>query len=225
MDKFKHVDTWVFDLDNTLYDANLGVFDRMGDRMTLYVAELLKLPLDKAATLRRHYWDNYGTTLYGLMQEHKIDPDHFLDFAHQIDISDVPQCDIVKGHLEHLPGRKVLFTNSSRDFAQRMTKHLGINHHFDHFFSIEDGGYLPKPKREPYEAVLRNFDIDPKKATMFEDMAVNLKTAHDLGMTTVWIHGKNNDPKDHAHDHLHHKTETLAHWLKQTVPHHPTKGK
>ena len=225
MDKFKHIDTWVFDLDNTLYDAATGVFNRIGDQMTLYVADQLKVPVEEASRLRKHYWETYGTTLYGLMKEHKIDPHHFLHHAHQIDISDVPQCVITKEYLARLPGKKVIFTNSSRAFAERMSRHLGIDHHFDHLFSIEDANFLPKPRLEPYQEVLKKFNVDPKRAVMFEDMEINLKTAHDLGMTTVWVHGDNKNPDTHALPHLHHKAETLADWLKKTVPQHPIKGK
>ncbi len=227
MDKFGHIDTWVFDLDNTLYDSTTGVFNRIGDRMTLYVAEHLKLPLPEASALRKHYWEKYGTTLYGLMHEHKVDPDKFLAHAHDIDISDIPRCDIIREHLAHLPGRKIIFTNSSRDFATRMIKHLGIDHHFEGMFTIEDAGYLPKPRPDPYHAIASKFRFDPKKAAMFDDMEVNLKTAAEVGMTTVWIHGDNNNPDDHALPHLHHKTEKLADWLKATTkpPQHPVKGK
>ena len=151
------------------------------------------------------------------MQEHQVDPDTFLRHAHDVDISDVPQCLITKEYLKHLPGKKIIFTNSSRDFAARMTKHLGIDHHFDHIFSIEDAQYLPKPKIDPYHALIKNFRFDPKQAVMFEDMAINLKTAADLGMTTVWIHGDNKNPETHALPHLHHKSETLAAWLQHTV--------
>lgn len=217
MDKFRHIDTWVFDLDNTLYDSRTGVFDRIGEQMTKYVADLLRMPLTDAGALRKSYWEKYGTTLYGLMQEHQIDPHAFLAAAHDIDVSDVPQCAVTKESLAQLPGRKVIFTNSSRHFATRMVRQLGIDQHFDHIFSIEDADFIPKPRVEPYQAVLRNFDIDPVKAVMFEDMEINLKPAHDLGMTTVWIHGDNNDPAYHAQPHLHHKTHTLAHWFEQTV--------
>jgi putative hydrolase of the HAD superfamily len=225
MDKFKHIDTWVFDLDNTLYNAETGVFSRIGDRMTLYVADLLKLPLEEASRRRKAYWDNYGTTLYGLMQEHEVDPAHFLDHAHQIDISDVPQCEITKESLSRLPGKKIIFSNSSRKFATRMTQHLGIDHHFDHMFTIEDAAYLPKPLADPYHVVINKFAFDPKKAVMFEDTAVNLETAANLGMTTVWIHGDNKNPETHAQPYLHHKAATLAQWLEKTVPQHPVKKK
>jgi len=218
MKKFEHIDTWVFDLDNTLYDASTGVFDRISDQMTAYVSDLLKLPEQEASALRRHYWKTYGTTLFGLMKEHKVDPHHFLHHAHDVKIDDVAPCGIIKAGLEDLKGRKVVFTNSSRAFAERMTKHLGIRDHFEDIFSIEDGNFLPKPQEEPYLAVLRNFNIKPEKSAMFDDMEVNLKTAAGLGMTTVWIHGDDKTPETHALEHLHHKTEKLADFLREHLP-------
>jgi putative hydrolase of the HAD superfamily len=217
MEKFRHIDTWVFDLDNTLYDAETGVFERIGERMTLYVADLLGLPLQEAGVLRKGYWEKYGTTLHGLMKEHKIDPDSFLAHAHDIDISDVPQCTITKEYLAHLPGKKIVFTNSSREFAARMTKHLGLDHHFDSVFTIEDTGFMPKPFAAPYHTVITQGRFDPKAACMFEDMEINLKTAADLGMTTVWLHGKDKEAAVRELSHVHHRSEKLSDWLQHTV--------
>ncbi len=217
MDKFRHIDTWVFDLDNTLYDAETGVFTKIGDRMTIYVADLLQVSQEEAGKLRKEYWKKYGTTLHGLMQEHKIDPDSFLVHAHDIDISDVPQCAVIKEYLTHLPGKKIVFTNSSRDFAARMTRQLGIDHHFEHMFTIEDAGFMPKPFAEPYHAIIEKFAFDPHHAVMFEDMEINLKTAAELGMTTVWLHGKDRDEAAAALPHVHYKAEKLADWLQHTI--------
>jgi len=217
MHAFRHIDTWVFDLDNTLYDAETGVFTQVGERMTQFVSELLHVPAPEASALRKNYWEKYGTTLCGLMTEHKIDPDSFLQYVHDIDISNVPQCAIIRDYLAHLPGKKIVFTNAGRDFATKMTKHLGIDHHFDHVFTIEDAGFLPKPQVGPYRAVIEKCAFDPAKACMFEDMAVNLKTASDLGMTTVWIHGKNHDAAESVPPHIHHKAEKLSDWLQQTI--------
>jgi putative hydrolase of the HAD superfamily len=213
MDKFRHIDTWIFDLDNTLYDAETQVFTRVADRMTAFVTDLLKVSTEEANILRKDYWKNHGTTLRGLMMEHKVDPLLFLEHTHDFDISDVPQCAIVREYLTHLPGRKIVFTNAPREFATRMTKHLGIDHHFETMFTIEDANYLPKPHLDTYHAFIKKFGIDPKRACMFEDMEVNLKPAADLGMTTVWFHGKN--PAEHPH--VHHKHEKLADWLKHTI--------
>lgn len=217
MEKFSHIDTWVFDLDNTLYDAETGVFVKVGERMTDYVADLLHISPEEAGLLRKEYWKKYGTTLRGLMTEHKVDPKGFLEHVHDIDISDVPQCDITKEYLAHLPGKKIIFTNSDQKFSARMMRHLGIDHHFDHVFTIEDGGFVPKPHPECYHAVIKKFCFDPRRACMFEDMEINLKTASDLGMTTVWFHGKHQAPEGQDMPHIHHRAEKLSDWLQHTV--------
>ncbi len=228
MDRFRHIDTWLFDLDNTLYDASTGVFDQIIERMTLYVCNLLGVSREEAHALRRGYWEKYGTTLYGLMQEHRIDPQDFLSFSHDVDISAVPQCETIKEKLGGLPGRKIIFTNSSRAFAERMTRHLGIDGHFESTFSIESADFVPKPNPETYRAIIEKFSFDPKRAAMFDDMQVNLKTAAEQGMTTVWIDC--GEPGEGASggalpSHIHHKTEKLADWLRETVPEHPVKRK
>jgi len=217
MNRFRHIDTWVFDLDNTLYDAETGVFVKVGARMTDFIADLLKISPAEASILRKSYWKKYGTSMRGLMVEHNVEPRGFIDHVHDIDISDVPQCAITKEYLEHLPGRKIIFTNAPRHFAARMTKHLGIDHHFDHVFAIEDAAFLPKPHIDAYHEVIKKFQFDPKSACMFEDMEVNLKPAADLGMTTVWFHGRHQDPDGNDHPHIHHKAEKLADWLDRTV--------
>jgi putative hydrolase of the HAD superfamily len=217
MDKFKHIDTWVFDLDNTLYDAETGVFVKVGEQMTNFVADLLKVSPEEANVIRKEYWKKYGTTLRGLMLEHKIEPYRFLEHAHDFDISDVPQCVITQEYLQHLVGKKIIFTNAPREFAERMTQHLGIRDHFDHIFAIEDANFIPKPDLIPYRAIIEKFQFDPRRACMFEDMEINLKTAADLGMTTVWFHGKHQDPHEHDHPHIHHRAEKLSDWLRHTI--------
>lgn len=217
MDKFRHVDTWVFDLDNTLYDAETGVFVRVGERMTRFVSDLLGVSAEEANNLRKEYWQKHGTTLRGLMMEHAVDPHGFLNHVHDVEIADVPQCPVTREYLAQLPGLKVIFTNAPRAFAERMTKHLGIDHHFEHIFSIEDAAFMPKPHVDPYRTVIERFRFDPRRACMFEDMEVNLKTAADLGMTTVWFHGRHQDPAAGALPHVHHKAEKLADWLQQTL--------
>lgn len=213
MEKFRHIDTWVFDLDNTLYDAETEVFTRMGERMTAYVARFLNLSPDAANSLRKEYWQKYGTTLRGLMIEHKIDPLHFLNDVHDLDLSNVPQCKITQGGLARLSGRKVIFTNSDRKFAEKMARHLGILDQFEDIFSIENAGFIPKPAPEAFHAAINHFKFNPKTACMFEDMAENLKTAADFGMTTVWLHGKNEKPA--AEDtHIHHAHEKLTDWFR-----------
>ncbi len=214
MDKFKHVDTWVFDLDNTLYDAESHVFVEMGAQMTNFVANHLGIDKAEADKVRKSFFHKYGTTLRGLMTEHGVAPDYFLSQVHDIDLSPVLPCSITQEYLSHLPGRKIIFTNAPAFFAKTMTKHLGIDHHFDGIFAIEDADYWPKPDPRTYNVFLEKHRVDPKTACMFEDMEVNLKPAYDLGMTTVWFHGEK-DAADHAH--VHHKSQKLPNWLQHTI--------
>lgn len=214
---FSHIDSWVFDLDNTLYDAESHVFVEMGSRMTDYVAAHLNIPREEADLKRKHFFRTYGTTLRGMMTEHGIEPDHFLRQVHDFDVSIVPQCAVTKEYLAHLPGRRFVFTNAPRQFAEAMTAQLGIRHYFDGVFAIEDAAYWPKPHLDTYHVFLKKHGIDPKRACMFEDMEINLKPAHDLGMTTVWFHGKNVSPAELNHPHTHYKSEKLSDWLVKHV--------
>jgi putative hydrolase of the HAD superfamily len=172
------------------------------------------LPVDEANRVRKHYFQTYGTTLRGLMNEHGVKPDEFLEQVHDFDISPVTPCAITQEYLAHLPGRRIVFTNAPQSFADRMLKHLGIDRHFDAVFAIEHGDYWPKPHAPTYETFFKRHAIEPAAACMFEDMDVNLKTAHDLGMTTVWLHG-DGEPADHTH--VHHRAARLPHWLKDTI--------
>lgn len=215
MHRFSHVDTWIFDLDNTLYNAEETVFIRVGEKITDFISEHLNLSRTEATDLRQVYRKKYGASIRGLIVEHEIHPDIFLDQVHEVDFSDVPQCSITIEHLARLPGRKFVFTSAPKRFATAMTRHLGIDHHFEGIFSVEDAQYLPKPNLDAYHAALKVFEADPKKACMFEDMAVNLKPAADLGMMTVWLHGKHQAPEDH--DHVHHRHEKLSDWFLDTA--------
>lgn len=218
MHRFGHIDTWVFDLDNTLYDAEAYVFPEQGKRMAAFVSDLLGIPAEEARVVQKAFYKKYGTTLRGLMTEHNVEPDAYLDYVHDIDLSPVPDCPITRDNLQHLPGRRIIFTNAPRHFAQRMVKQLGIEPYFESIFAIEDALYWPKPHRPSYELFLKTYGIDPTKACMFEDMNVNLKTAHDLGMTTVWLHYDRHDPNEGIDDHIHHYDNKLSEWLQKTLP-------
>ncbi|MDD9900767.1 MAG: pyrimidine 5'-nucleotidase [Alphaproteobacteria bacterium] len=211
MKHLSHIDTWVFDLDGTLYDAATHVFDTMHDHINAYVAETLNITTKEADQKRYEYFKKHGTTLRGMMAEHGTDPDHFLECTHGMDISHVPVCTITAEKIALLPGRKLIHTNASRKWAENMLAHLELAHLFEGIFAIEDAQYMPKPAVAPYQDFLKQYNINPKTACMFEDMAVNLKTAHDLGMSTVWLHYG----KDAAHDYVHDKDETLAAWLSR----------
>ncbi len=203
---FDHIDTWVFDLDNTLYNADTHSFPQMGQRMTAFVAEMLKLPLDQADVIRRGYFHKYGTTLRGLMTEHGIAPDEFLHFVHDFDLSPIASCAITQDTVKALPGRKIVFTNAPRAFAARMLDHLGLSPAIDGIFAVEDADYWPKPLDATYDLFLKRHDVTATRACMVEDMDVNLVPAHARGMTTVWLHG---DTAAIDHAHVHHRATRL----------------
>lgn len=208
---FSHIDTWVFDLDNTLYNAEDYIFVEMGRKMNRFVARTLSIPLEEADGVRSAFFKKYGTTLRGLMTEHGVDPDDFLNDVHDLDISRVPVCDVTRTHLRALQGRRIVFTNAPKQFAQDMTAHLGIAHLFDGFFGIEDADYWPKPLERTYDVFLKKYAIDPVRACMFEDMAVNLKPARATGMTTVWLHRKDAPPA--PENFVQHTAKDLPAWL------------
>ena len=209
----KDVDTWIFDLDNTLYSARFGLFEQVSARMTLFVAEFLGLERDDARTLQRQYFLDFGTTLNGLMKIHDCDPEEFLAFVHDIDWSPVPENPELARTLAALPGRKMIFTNGDEPHARRAMERLGVAGCFDAVFDIVASGFIPKPEPAVYEALVRRYDIDPGRAIYFEDLARNLKPAKDLGMTTVLI----GDPEDAAEDFIDHTTPDLARWLAALI--------
>lgn len=208
---FDHIDTWVFDLDNTLYNADTHSFPEMGKRMTGFVAEVLKLPLPEAEVVRKAYFKKYGTTLRGLMEEHGVPPTEFLHYVHDFDLDPIAPCDITRETLALMPGRKIVFTNAPLHFAERMLAHLGIDGHFTGVYAVEEAEYWPKPMDRTYDAFFKRHAIVGKTACMLEDMEVNLAPAHARGMTTVWLHG-DNEPVDHPY--VHHRAQRLPHFFE-----------
>jgi putative hydrolase of the HAD superfamily len=185
--EFRHIDAWVFDLDNTLYDAACALFSQIDARMTAFMQERLALPYEAARRLQKDYYMRYGATMCGLMREHDVEPDAFLDYVHDIDLAPITPNRALGEALAALPGRKYIYTNGSARHAENVAGALGVFHLFDDVFDIKAARYAPKPRREPCEALLRAFDIAPARAAMFEDLSQNLETPHALGMTTVLV--------------------------------------
>jgi putative hydrolase of the HAD superfamily len=184
---FAHIDTWVFDLDNTLYPHHLNLWQQVDERIREYVANYLKMSKEDAFKLQKDYYRRYGTTLRGLVAEHKMPPDEYLDFVHRIDHSPLQPNPALGDALEKLPGKKLIFTNGTRAHAESVMKRLKIDHRFDDVFDIIAGELEPKPSRLVYEKFLARHAVDPKKTAMFEDLARNLEVPHTLGMTTVLV--------------------------------------
>ena len=221
---FARVDTWIFDLDNTLYPHEAKVWPQVGERITLYVMNMFGLDGESAQALQKHYYHTYGTTLRGLMQEHGVDAEDFLDFVHDIDHSAIELNPLLGDAIERLPGRKLILTNGSRRHAENVAMALGIYGHFEDVFDIVAAGYTPKPERRAYELFLDRHGVEPTRSALFEDIAKNLVVPHDLGMRTVLVIPKTPDPFRDAFEqeaveapHIDHVTSDLTGFLTRCV--------
>jgi putative hydrolase of the HAD superfamily len=209
-----HVEFWIFDLDNTLYPAQCRLFDQVERRIGLYIEQLLNLDREAARALQKQYFRDHTTTLNGLMLNHGVDPAHFLDFVHNIDVTGVATDTALDRALETLPGQKLIYTNGSVAHARNVMDRLGINRHFADIFDIASSKYDPKPSAASFNRLIEEHGIVPERAIMLDDMPRNLKPAADLGMTTVLIstHSEWAQPTGDE-DYIHHATDKLADWL------------
>ncbi|WP_262692064.1 pyrimidine 5'-nucleotidase [Kordiimonas aestuarii] len=206
--------TWVFDLDNTLYPEECNLFAQIDTRIGEYVQTLLKLPPDQARKIQKGYLLEHGTTLKGLMANHDVDPHHYLDHVHDIDFSPITKDTRLRALLTQLKGRKIIFTNADLPYAEKVLDRLGVADQFEDIFDIHAAKLDPKPKREVYDQFVQKYNIDPNRAVMFEDMVRNLKPAHALGMATVWVNtGSVWGQADYDASFVHAETDTLTNWL------------
>ncbi len=188
MENFNEIDTWVFDLDNTLYPRHCDLFSQIDVLMTGYVSNLTGLEHTAARKLQKDLYRDYGTTLRGLMETHGIDPHDFLDVVHDIDYSLLPKNPGLGDMLGKLPGRKLIYTNGSVAHAQNTLEAMGIHHGlFDSIFDIVASDFEPKPHPEPFKKFLEEHEVDGKRSAMFEDLPRNLEPAKANGMITVLI--------------------------------------
>jgi putative hydrolase of the HAD superfamily len=185
--RFEGIETWIFDLDNTLYPPHADLWPKVDQKITQYIANLLGVDGLTARAIQKYYYQVHGTTLNGLMREHAIDPHAFLDFVHDIDRSSLPPDARLAAAIELLPGRKFIFTNGSRRHAEATIEQLGIAGLFEDVFDIVESEFVPKPARQPYERFLARHAIAPVRAVMFEDIPRNLEIPAELGMRTVLV--------------------------------------
>ncbi|MGB3457337.1 MAG: pyrimidine 5'-nucleotidase [Litorimonas sp.] len=215
--------TWIFDLDNTLYRADVSFFADIGEKMTGYISRYLALQPEAARLLQEEYFHDYGATLSGMMDIHGMDPAEFLDYVHDVDLSVLSPNPALRAAIEALPGRKLIFTNGSRGHIRNVATHLNLLDLFDGGFAIEDAHYTPKPKRPAYEEFNRVFDIDPATSIFFEDTLRNLEVPKQMGMATVlvgeeahWsdtLHVTRPDGTERDADWVDARTDNLAEWL------------
>lgn len=222
---FHRVETWIFDLDNTLYPAECNLFAQIDKRMGAFISEFLDIDAAEARRVQKDYYHRYGTTLNGLMIEHKLAPERYLDFVHDIDLAPVATSPELAAAIQRLPGNKYIFTNGSRRHAERVAEKLGILHLFEDIFDIVSGDYTPKPSAEAYDRFLKVHGVDAPNSAMFEDIPHNLEAPHRLGMSTVLVHSSYYDHPSQKQikewrvlpPHVHHITEDLRAFLEETL--------
>lgn len=222
---FTHVDTWIFDLDNTLYPASCNLFAQVDQRMGEFIAKTIGVPFAHARHLQKAYYRQFGTTLAGLMQVHKLKPEPFLEYVHDIDLSVLTRDDALADAIAALPGRRLIFTNGSRRHAENVAEKIGVLHLFEDICDIAATGFVPKPERAAFDTMIGHHAIKANNAAMFEDMPHNLEVPSDLGMRTVLVHS---DYIDHPAqlkvrhwtslpNHIHHMTRDLKDFLGSDV--------
>ncbi len=215
---FRHVRSWIFDLDNTLYRADNGIFAQIESRMTDYVAALLKLPRDQARLRQKELYRQYGTTLSGLMCEHDVDAEDYLHHVHDIDLGELgPDAPLAEA-VAALPGQRFIFTNGCRNHAARILDRLGMTHLFESVWDIRTIAFAPKPQAAAYDSVVRAGGVDARASAMFDDIPRNLVPARALGMTTVWLKtdapwSRQGPQQDVTDTDISHTTEDLADFL------------
>jgi len=223
-----HVDTWVFDLDNTLYPAHCNLFAEIDRRMTEFVSRFLRVDPPEARRIQKTYYAEHGTTLNGLMIRHGLSPEAFLDYVHDIDLAPLEGAPDLTGAIAALPGRRFVFTNGSQRHAERVLEKLGLSGLFNGCIDIAASGFTPKHERIAYERFLVSTGSDPAASVMFEDLARNLEPAAALGFTTVLVRSGH----DWSHEpaavrpagpadkpaHVHHFTDDLQAFLLTMTP-------
>ncbi len=199
--RFGHVTTWVFDLDNTLYPPDSGIWRMIDERITLFLSDLFGLDAQSARALHQHYYRKHGTTLRGLVEDNIDAASQFLEFVHDIDRSALKPDPVLARGVAELPGRKLIFTNGSRDHAMLTVRQLGLDGLFEDAFDIVAARLTAKPAEAAYNAFFERYDIDPQGAAMFEDVVKNLAVPKARGMTTTLVTTKPGQA-DHreAHD-------------------------
>lgn len=214
-DSLSHVEAWIFDIDNTLYPASCNLFAQIDQRMGAFISDFLGVDRVEARRVQKSFFRKYGTTMRGLMTEHGLDPDVFLDFVHEIDHSPVAPNPALDDALARLDGPKHVFTNASCRHAEKVMARLGVRHHFDLVFDIAAADYQPKPHPDTYARLMQATGLDPRACVFVDDIPKNLEPAAALGMTTVWMRSETEYAEIGERDgaYVHHVADEIADWL------------
>ena len=210
------INTWIFDLDNTLYSADSGIFQQVSELMGKFLADHLKINLDEAKKIQKKYYKQHGTTLRGMMDNHGTDPDLFLREVHKLDYSIVGPNQKLNKELKKLRGKKIIYTNANLQHVNDVLLRLELTNFFDEIFDIKMANYIPKPEILPYKEIIDKLGIDPESAAMFDDIAKNLVPAKNVGFTSIWINaGYENFSDDikNSENYLDYQTKDLSLFL------------
>ena len=210
------INSWIFDLDNTLYHPSLKIFEEIDSRMQKFISLRLGIGLKEAWTLQKKYFRKYGATLKGLMKFHQIDPKQFLDYVQKINLEKIKVNPELKSALAELNGTKIVYTNSTKNYVNKILKRLGLKKSFDGIFDIMDANYIPKPSYKSYKMLLKNFNLIPEESIIFEDLPQNLVPASKLGMRTVWV--KNEETQNLRNNYalsVNFTTKNLTEWIQK----------
>ena len=216
MKDLKNIKNILFDLDGVLYQDLEAVFGQVSKKMTEYISKNLNLDLKKAKELQTNYFHKYNTSLNGLMIHHDVVPEEFLKYVHDIDLSFMKKDLILRKELENLNLKKFIFTNGSKEHANNITSHLGINDLFDGLFDIVDAEFSPKPTAKAFDLMIKKFKINPKETLYIEDIAKNLSIGKERGTITAWL--INNEywgKKESDKEFIDFKIENLSLFLKE----------
>ncbi len=208
---------WIFDLDNTIYDSSTNLFMQVEKKIGFYVSDFLKIDIKAAKKIQKKFFLEHKSTLRGLMNEYEVDPNHFLNYVHDIDYSILLKNDKLNSLLQQLPGKKFIYTNGSKSHATNVLDALGVSENFSGIFDIKDADFEPKPDKKSMQTFLKKFSIQPNKAIMLEDMAINLKTAKQFGVKTIWIKTKYSWSEGNDVDYIDFVTKNIENWLSKFI--------
>ena len=185
--RFKDTNIWLFDLDNTLYLPNLGIFSQIDKKMKKFISKKMDLTEEEAFKLQKQFYKKYGTTLYGLMKKYDVNPNDFLEYVHNINLKKLKKSDSLKKKIYALPGKKIIYTNADEAYARKILKRLGIYELFFDIFDIKKALYEPKPMLSSINKIIKTYKLNPHKVGYFDDLKINLKSAHKKGIITFHI--------------------------------------
>jgi len=213
---FKKFNYWLFDLDNTLYCANNGIFNQIYNRMGKFISNNLNINIKEAQVLQKKYFIENGTTLRGLMTHHNIKPKKFLEYVHNIDFGIIKHNEQLNNLIRKIPGKKIIFTNADTIYVKKILKQLKLINEFDDIFDIERAEYKPKPNLLTYKKLINFYSLNAEETILFDDIPNNLITAAQLGITTVHVYNKYLDKELNGRSKkIDYMTNNLTEWLQK----------